>query len=128
VAVRAKAETRLTTFGDTGCHAITWTGLLQSSLDTGVPFECPGASERSVQVSGTLGAGGSVRFEGSNLAAPAVDADWAPLSDPQGVALDMAAISTVKKVQEMTRWVRPRITAGDGTTSLTVTLLAKRAV
>ncbi len=127
MAVIAKSEEKLRTYGDTGCHVITWAALTQAGLDSGVPYECPGAADRSVQVTGTLGAAGSVRIEGSNVAAPASDADWFVLTDPQGNALNLTALGG-EAVTEITRWIRPRVTAGDGTTSLTVRLLARRGV
>jgi hypothetical protein len=50
---------------------------------------------------------------------------WAVLSDPQGVALNLGAAS-IKAVLEITELARPRATAGDVTTSLTVTAILRR--
>lgn len=124
MAVRTGTVSRIATHGDRA-HVIEWTGLTQATLDTGNPVEMPGSSDRSVQVTGTFGAGGSVRLEGSNKEAPTVDADYAVLTDPQGNALDVTS-AKIEQVMELTRWIRPRVTAGDGTTSLTVRLLVKR--
>jgi hypothetical protein len=120
MATRSKTVTQLGTFGD-DVQIVTWSGLLQSSTDDGDPYECPGASDRSVQLGGTLGAGGVATIEGSNNGS-----NWAALTDPQGNAIELNAIGAIEAVSELTRYVRPRITGGDGTTNLTVTLLAKR--
>jgi hypothetical protein len=51
--------------------------------------------------------------------------NWAALTDPQGNNLDMASLK-IEAISELTRFVRPKVTAGDGTTNLTVLLLVKR--
>lgn len=89
--------------------------------DVGAPFGFAQWADRSVQVTGTLGTGGNARWEGSNDSTT-----YAVLTDPQGTALDFAALK-IETVTEITTIARPRVTAGDGTTSLTVTLLARRA-
>lgn len=119
MAVRAKAIAITETFGD-DVRIVTWTGLLQSSLDSGDPFEMPGWADRSVQVIGTLGAAGSVRIEGSLNGV-----DYATLTDPQGNALDVTSLK-IESISELVRYIRPRVTAGDGTTNLTVILMARR--
>jgi hypothetical protein len=117
VATRAKTIVPLQTLGD-DVRVVTWTGLLNG--DDGDPFEMPGWAVRSVQVSGTLGAAGAVTIEGSNNGA-----NYLALTDPQGNALAINSLR-IEAIAELTRWIRPRVTAGDGTTNLTVTLLAKR--
>lgn len=97
--------------------------LNMANTDSGAPYGFTQWADRSVQVSGTFGLGGSARWEGSNLASPAVDADYAVLTDPQGNDLNIAA-AKIEAVTELVRWSRPRITAGDGTTAITVTLVA----
>lgn len=92
-----------------------WTPLLNT--DTGNPFENPGSSDRSVQVTGTFGVGGSVQIEGSNDGT-----NWSILTDPQGNNLTFTS-SKIEAVSELTRYIRPNVTAGDGSTSLTVSLL-----
>lgn len=100
---------------------VQWVGL--ANLDSGAPYAFPQWADRSVQVSGTFGVGGSVRWEGSNLAAPSGDADYAVLTDPQGNDLNIVA-AKIEAITEIVRFARPRVTAGDGTTTLTVTLVA----
>jgi len=107
----------VTTYGDRA-HVITWT--LLANGDSGSILEMPGSSDRSVQVTGTFGVGGNLRIEGSNDGT-----NYSVLTDPQGNALDFTA-TKIEAVLELTRYIRPRVTAGDGTTSITVSMLVKK--
>lgn len=102
---------------------ITWTGLTNASTDDGTPFDTLDYADISIQVFGTFGVSGNLRIEGSNEATPTT---WATLNDPQANALDFTA-AKMEQVLEMPRWIRPRITNGDGTTSLTCVLWARRS-
>lgn len=95
-----------------------WTGLLNG--DDGNP-ESPGRlSDRSVQVSGTFGAGGSVTIQGSNDGI-----NWNTLHSPSGTSEPLTFTTAgLLEVLENTQYIRPIVTAGDGTTSLTVNLLS----
>lgn len=95
-----------------------WTGLLNG--DDGEAIDWAVFADRSVQVVGTFGAGGSVRIEGSNDGT-----NFVALTDPQGNALDITA-AKIEQLQELALKVRPRVTAGDGSTNLTVLLLARK--
>lgn len=75
-------------------------------------------SDKTVQVTGTFGAGGSVQIEGSNDGG----ATWHVLNDPQGTALVFTAAKT-EAILENTQLIRPNVTAGDGTTLLNVLLI-----
>ena len=119
MATRAVTITKIRTFGDNAWVAA-WEGLTNATTDDGAPFEMPGSPDRSVQVTGTLGAGGSCRIEGSNDGT-----NYIVLTDPQGNALNMTALG-IEAITEITRYIRPRITAGDGATDLDVTLLVRR--
>ena len=119
MAIRAKTITPIKTFGD-NAWVVRWEGLQQATSDTGDPFEGVGAADRSAQVFGTFGAGGTLRLEGSND-----NQNWSVLTDPQGNALDFTT-AKIEAVTEVTRYVRPSITGGDGTTDLTLVLLARR--
>lgn len=90
--------------------------------DTGTPIPWVQWADRSVQVTGTFGAGGNLRWEGSNDGGTT----YATLTDPQGNALDFTA-AKIEQITEIVELARPRVTAGDGTTSLTVTLVARKA-
>lgn len=97
----------------------TYTGMQNG--DSGEAFQLAQLADRTVQVVGTFGTGGNVRIEGS------LDGtNYAVLTDPQGNALDINQ-AKIECITELVRYIRPRVTAGDGTTSLTVTLLIKGA-
>lgn len=100
-----------------GTVAVSWPGL--NAGDTGQPFQGHSHSDRSVQVVGTVGATGNCRIEGSNDGV-----NWSTLSDPQGDALNLTG--GIFAVTEITRFIRPNVTAGDGTTDFTVILIARR--
>lgn len=99
------------------CVIATWAGMAVG--DDGERIELANFADRSVQVTGVFGAGGNVRIEGS------LDGvNYAPLTDPQGNNLDINA-AKIEAITEIVRYIRPRVTAGDGTTLLTVTMLLK---
>lgn len=95
---------------------VAWTPLANG--DSGTPFENPGSSDRSVQIQGTFGAGGTVLIEGSNDGT-----NYYTLTDPQGNALSVTS-AKIEGISELTRYIRPRVSAGDGTTSISIYLLA----
>jgi hypothetical protein len=96
---------------------VTWSTLLNG--DSGTPLDQSQYTDKSVQVSGTFGSGGSIRLLGSNDGI-----NWNVLTDPQGNNLVVTA-SAIKYVAEATRWIKPEVTAGDGTTNLKVSILLK---
>jgi hypothetical protein len=116
---------RLETWGD-NTRIVTWAALTTTN-NYGSPFEMPGWSDRSIQLIGTLGTGGAVTLYGSNVAAPDLtdDDDWAILTDQSDNNLALSTLK-VEQVMQLTRWVRPKITAGDGSTSLTAILLVSK--
>lgn len=103
--------------GDGSVQMFTW---VLANGDDGAPVEWTPYADRCVQVIGTFGAGGTVLIEGSNAGAT-----WATLNNAQGAAASITA-ATVKQIVETPRYVRPRVSAGDGTTSLTVSLIMRR--
>src|SRR3990170_6811827 len=96
----------------------TWTGLANG--ETGLVVDYPEWADRNIQVYGTFGAGGSIKIEGSNN-----NSTWATLTDMSGVALVFTAAG-IRMVQENVMFVRPVITAGDGTTSLNIVIVARK--
>ena len=76
--------------------------------------------DKSVQVTGTFGVSGSVSLEGSNDGV-----NWFTLTRPGATALSFTAAG-LAAVVEATKYIKPLVTAGDGTTSLTVTVFALR--
>lgn len=94
-----------------------WSGLQLG--DDGAAELIPPIGDRTVQVSGTFGVNGSVRLLGS------LDGtEYSPLTDPQGNPLDFVQ-GKLESVMELAPYIRPIVTAGDGTTNLKVTLCIK---
>lgn len=115
-AIRALARTDLKTAIPSA--VISWTGL--DSDDSGSPAEMVDFPDMTVAVTGTFGAAGSVTLQGS------LDGtNYFALTDPQGNAITKTAAG-IEAVIEAPRYVRPLVTGGDGTTSLTVTILFRR--
>lgn len=104
--------------GDRGVVTITWTGLVNG--DSGTPVSHMTAfADRSIQVTGTFGSGGTVLIEGS------LDGtNYATLTDQSDNALSITS-AKIEQVIQLVKYLRPRVSAGDGTTSLTITLVAK---
>lgn len=75
--------------------------------------------DRSVQVVGTFGAGGSVTIQGTNDGVT-----WVTLTDPLGNALTFTAAG-LKQIAELSYHIRPVVTAGDGTTAIDVWMHAR---
>lgn len=98
---------------------VTWASMTNSGSDVGAAIELARFSDRSVQVTGTFGASGNLRIEGSNDGT-----NYVALTDPQGNALNLTAAG-IEQIMEITRYIRPRVTNGDGTTSITVTLFMR---
>lgn len=110
---------------DQSNHVAVWAGLLNG--DDGTPIKMASSQDRCVQYTGVFGAGGSIQLEGSNdvVAVGAFPTNWFLLSTPQGTTGAKTAAGIVQ-IEEATLWVRPRVTAGDGTTSLQANLFMKK--
>lgn len=87
--------------------------------DDGEPIPFSQYADKSVQVVGAFGVGGSVTIEGSNNGT-----DWATLKSSSGNALNITS-AKIEQVLEITQLIRPRVTAGDGSTNLSVHVLAR---
>lgn len=98
---------------------LVWTGLLNG--DDGTPLEVYDHADMSVAFTGTFGTGGTIKFEGSNDGT-----NYFEITDPQGNAISKTAAS-LEQGTEIVRYYRPRVSAGDGTTSLTCTLYMRRS-
>ncbi len=114
-----RALERLSGGGDGQARTVFWQGLTDDTNDTGADADLENHADRSVQLIGTLGAGGACTIEGSNDGGTT----YATLNDPQGDALVLTALG-IYQVLEFTKIIRPRITAGDGTTDLDLYLHA----
>ena len=94
-----------------------WLTLTTTNAD-GQPLIIDRRTDRTVQVSGTFGAGGTLVIEGSNDGT-----NYFTLNDLQATALSFTS-ARLEGISEMPLYIRPRVTAGDGTTSLNVYLVA----
>jgi len=120
MATNAVTITDISLTQDGSVKLLTWAALTQATLDDGEPMSFPEFGDVAIQMTGTLGAGGTVVWEGSNDKHV-----WATLNNAQGTALSLNALG-IKQCVERPLWMRPRCTAGDGTTSLVVTALIRR--
>ena len=114
MAIRTAARTA----GGGATYQHLWSGLLNG--DDGAAIGIPGAPDSTVQVFGTFGSGGTIIFEGTLEATPT---NWFPLEDSQGLSISFTAAGG-SVVLGLTRHIRPRVTAGDGTTDLTAILFS----
>lgn len=99
------------------CVTLTWTGLTQATTDSGEPAQYPHFNDKCVHVTGTLGVNGAVAIEGSNDGT-----NYKVLTDPQGNALTINAVNTIEQIMEAPLYIRPNVTAGDGSTNFTVVM------
>lgn len=106
--------------GENSVKMFVWTPLTTTNAN-GAPAEWVSYADRCIHFTGTFGVGGTVKLQGSNDGV-----DWQDLTDRQGTAISRTAAS-IKQVTEGTRYVRPFVSAGDGTTAITASLVMRRA-
>lgn len=95
-----------------------WETMLDG--DTGLAVEMGASADKTMQITGTFGAGGSVNIEGSNDGT-----NWEILEDADGGALTFTS-ADLQLIRDNPQFIRANCTAGDGTTDLDVTIVAKR--
>jgi hypothetical protein len=105
--------------GDGSILYYTFTGLTTTN-DNGAPIPFAEWADRSVQAVGTWGTGGTLKWQGSNDGT-----NWVDLTDPQGNAISKTS-NFVEGVLEITRYARPFVSAGDGTTDIDVFVVCRR--
>ncbi len=119
--------------GDADGFQVTWGPMANGDVGIGVGNTVNGANvggggffagfaDKSIQVEGTFGGGGTVALEGTNDGDPT---HYRPLTDPQGVTVAMTSPG-IKALTEAVIWVRPHVTGGDGSTQLTVTMFFRK--
>jgi hypothetical protein len=115
---------RLRTFGDDAI-VITWTPLTVTN-NYGDPIQMPGSADRSIQITGALGTLGAVTMYGSNVVDPDLsdDDDWFILDDAKGNPIVLDSLRG-EEIVILPLWIRPKITAGDGSTALAARLVMK---
>ena len=123
------AERKYTeTILDFGAIWVEWTGLLLN--DTGEPYVAPAFGDKSVQAIGlAAGVGSEVTIEGSNNKFGQASPQWDTLEDQNGTNLVFLNATTekLKAVVQNVIQIRPNVTAGDGSTSVTVRMLVSTA-
>lgn len=109
---------------------ISWTLV---NGEYGRPIEISSFPDKTVHIYGTFGSGGSVTIYGSNNPVDAVgegvdpaSGTWVALVDPQGNAITKTA-AAIEQVLENPKYITAKVTAGDGTTSLTISINASRS-
>lgn len=105
--------------GNSQLTLTSWGGL--TAGDDGSPYPFGGYADRSVQVFGAFGVGGKVVIEGSHD-----NLNWTPLHDAFGNIAELTAPG-ILLLAEASLYTRPRVTAGDGSTALTVLMLGRTA-
>lgn len=119
------APTITTIANDGSVISVSWASLTTTNNE-GTPISAVEFADRSVTFHGIFGVGGTIKLQGSNLADNTVSAGYFDLTDPQGNAISKTS-GALEALTEIVRWVKPVVTAGDGTTSLTATLILRRA-
>ena len=100
----------------------TWTALTTTNADGNpITYASNGMGGVTFQVTGTWGAGGSMVVEGGKDGT-----NYFALTDQANAALTLSA-NTLKTVRDTPLYIRPRVTAGDGTTNLTVVAALQKA-
>jgi hypothetical protein len=102
----------------TNVEQYVWSPL--ANADTGEPVELADFADGSIEFSGTFGAGGTIVLQGGNVAG-----NYYTLTDAQTTAISKTA-AALEQIAEICRYVRPNVTAGDGTTALVATLYIRR--
>ncbi len=105
-----------------GTKIFKWTGLANGA--TGAPLRLPAFPDKTVQVYGTFGSGGSITIEGSNDNLGDASPNFATCHKIDNSALTFSTAGICELI-ENPNLIRPHVTAGDGTTSLTVIICAK---
>lgn len=110
--------------GGIDAMVITWAAM--GDADTATPVQVPlPYVDKSCQVEGTFG-GATMKLNGSNNATTNANGNYETLNDPAGNAISMTGAG-LKQVTEATAWIKPATSGGTGS-SLTVTVLARRAL
>ena len=116
MATKAITVTRLQ--GGLDVRLVSWAALANG--DDGAVVELTDYADLTFSVDGTFGTGGSITLLGSMDGT-----NYYALTDPQGNAITRTAAG-IKAVTETPRYIKPYVTAGDGTTALVPYILARR--
>lgn len=114
------ATSALDTATSIGDQVFLYEWLAVANGDQGAPIELFNLVDLTVTIEGTFSTGGSCTLQGSNDGST-----WHSLTDPQGNAITKTAAG-IEVVTEAPRYVRPTITAGDGSTAIDIRIVARR--
>jgi len=92
--------------------ALHWAWSVTDGDPTGDGVQVPGGSDKTIQITGNFGSGGTIVVEGSNVLAPTAS-DWSLLHKPDGSTITMTG-QDIAFIAENPVWVRVRQTAGTG--------------
>ena len=95
-----------------GVSKIVWANLLNG--DDGSFLDAVAHPDKTVTVEGVPGAGFSIQIE---------DGDGNILNDPVDTALSGNLVNQTRQILENPEKLRPKVTSGDGTTDVTVTII-----
>lgn len=113
----ALAPLAISTYGGGTTFTALWATMANN--DVGLPIPASAFADRTFQVDGTFG-GGTVTIEGT------LDGtNYHTLTDSTGLPVTFTA-AALKFITEASVQIRPKVTGGDGTTSLNVTGLFRR--
>lgn len=104
--------------GEGEAYTATWTAMKNG--DVGEAVILTRYHDRSVQAEGTIGAAGSISIEGSNDTT-----NFDTINDPSSTALTFTSLGKIKGILEAVYQARPHVTAGDGSTSINVTMFLR---
>lgn len=94
--------------------------------DVGLPIHSRWSDfgDRTIQATGTMGSGGTLKYEGSNKNDAATMLE---LTDPQGNAIAIQTVNKSEQIMEACVYGRPKVSAGDGSTSITAIVTCRRS-
>ena len=100
-------------------NIVTWGPMVDG--DVGQPYIPTFSADKSIQVEGTFGAD-TITVQGTNYQTAG---NWETLNDPSNNPL-LITSKGVKQILQATYQIRPIVTGGDGSTSVTVTMAIHR--
>lgn len=106
-----------------GCTVYSWIGLVND--EDGQPVDVPDYADKSADIEGVFGAGGSAVIEGTNK--PSSPLSYKTLNDPQGNQISVTS-AKIETILENVKTLRPRVVGGDGTTAINVYLLVRTSI
>ena len=109
--------------------AVQWGSSINGAKfgDTFTPIISASLVDHSIQVEGLFGSGTSVTLQGSNDATSTTTGNYHALTDPFSNTIAMGS-AQIRQTTEVTSWIKPAVTAGDGNESLIITVAFRRSV